>query len=69
MQEMIAKIKALEYKLTTASWTITEEKKFLREIDTLQKQKILLEEFQQYEQIVQQKKVHFQPFSSYNYCS
>lgn len=58
MQEMITKIKALEYKLTTASWTLAEEKKFMREIDTLQKQKMLLEEFHQYEKIVQEKKVH-----------
>jgi hypothetical protein len=54
MQQMI---NALEYKRTTTSWTLNEEKAILKEIHAIQKQKLLLEEFQDYEKKVLNKKV------------
>lgn len=54
---MHQKVNALEYKRTTTSWTLNEEKAILKEIHGIQKQKLLLEEYVDYEKKVLDKKV------------
>ena len=48
---------ALEFKRTTTSMSLADEKTILREVDKIKTTKLQLEEYNSYERMVQEKKV------------
>jgi len=56
LAELTEKIDKLEFKRTTTSWTLPEERLILKDIHTIQKQKLMVEEYNAYEQKVKDKK-------------
>jgi len=55
-EQMDNKIQKLEYRRTTSSLSLSEEKKLLRQIDIIRKEKKVLEEYHVHEQAIQEKK-------------